>query len=114
MPAEDRLSTEDGEFRSRTAESKQRLPQLFWVYSPRSVTFSTSDVYWWFLVDFLKVIITGVFFLILNQLLTLPRFGTLGESRPVVIVQAGNLWSCTIMTFVDYVDEILQNWFQIN
>jgi hypothetical protein len=29
MPAEDRLSTEDGEFRSRTAESKQRLPQLF-------------------------------------------------------------------------------------
>jgi len=40
--------TQDGYLWARTAECKQRLPQLFRVHSVRRVTFSTSTIVTWF------------------------------------------------------------------
>ena len=75
--------TEDGVFRARTAESKQRIPQLFWVHSARRTTFSACAVG---LMIFGRLSV-GYYHRcslsrLLHRLLHLLIFGTLGERRP--------------------------------
>jgi hypothetical protein len=106
--------TQDADSLVRTAESKHRLPQLFWVYSASRATFSASAVA---LVGFGRLSegyyhrcsFSGFF----NRLLNLLRFGTLVNVGRALIFQEEK-WSFTILAFLDYAEEIPQNWFQIN
>ena len=107
--------TQDGDFLARNAESKRRLPQLFWVHSAWSATLSASAIQ---LLGFGRIS-KGYFHRcsfsrFFNRLLNLPRFGTLGERRPSAYCSGRKKWSSTVMEFVDYENEILKNWFQIN
>jgi len=76
--------TEDEDLRARTAESKQRLPQLFCVHSARRTTFSACAValmvFGRLSEDYHHRCSLSRF---LHRLLHLLIFGTLGERRPI-------------------------------
>jgi len=102
--------THDADSMVRTAQNKQSLPQLFRVHLAVRVKFSASAVA---LMGFgrlsvgyhYKCSFSGFF----HRLLNLLGFGTLGECRPVPYNSSRKKWSFTILTFLDFEDEIPQN-----
>ena len=92
--------TEDGDFWARTADSKQRIPQLFWLHSARRAKFSACAVALLVFVRFSEGYFHGCSFC--HVPFRTVKTTWIWNARRMLITEAGNIWSCTVIAFLDF------------